>query len=384
MNMAGIQADKAKIWIVVFTGNTGLTHYSYCLASALKKAGHDVTLVTNVNYDLGALGADFPILRLFGRTRRYPLDMLKFMWIFLRERPDIVHYQGILKYPLAEMLPLELQRLLGSGLVFTAHDWLPHGHRFYHPLLYRWYYRRFDRIIVHSDAGRAFLTQRLELGPDRLAVIPHGSYDFFNTDPGLTREQARERLGLEPGRFWFLFFGHIAPHKGLDAALEALAMIPDDDNDMPVGLLVAGDPGGWSMDPYQMLIADRRLANRLSLHIGHIPFDEVQLYVKAADAVLLPYHESSTSGVAHVALGFGKPVVATRVGGMADIIEDGKTGLLAPPGDIESLAAAMRLLARDEACRRQLAQGWAEVHSRFSWENIAGLTSGVYKSILSD
>ncbi len=86
--MAGIKADKAKIWIVVFTGNTGLTHYSYCLASALKEAGHDVTLVTNANYDLGVLGADFPILRLFGRTRRYPLDMVKFMWIFLRERPD--------------------------------------------------------------------------------------------------------------------------------------------------------------------------------------------------------------------------------------------------------------------------------------------------------
>ncbi len=376
-----MQHNKPKIWIVVFTGNTGLTHYSYCLASALQEAGHEVSLVTNENYDLGGLGAAFPVIRLFGRTRRYLLDLLRFWRLFRLERPAIVHYQGPLKYPLAELPLLALQRYSGAGLVYTAHDWLPHHRRFYHSVLYRRYYRQFDCVIVHSGAGRAFLANRMGLQPDRLAVIPHGSYGFFNTDPDMTAERARQRLGLDGRRFWFLFFGHIAPHKGLTDALEALAAIPDSGGAVPVGLLVAGDPGGWSMEPYSQLIDRLQLAERVDLRIGHIPFDDVQLYVKAADAMLLPYRESSTSGVAHVALGFAKPVVATDVGGMADTIEDGKTGLLTPPGDVEALAAAMRVLARDEECRRSLARGWEKTHERFSWDRIAGLTKDVYASI---
>ena len=380
MSGAPARSRNQKIWIVVFTGNTGLTHYSYCLAFALYQAGYDVNLVTNRNYDLCSLKTEFPVIRIFGRTRRYPLDLIRFWRLFKRERPRIVHYQGVLKYPLAELPLLKLQQRAGARIVYTAHDWLPHDHRFYHRALYRIYYRGLDRVIVHSKAGQAFLVSEMGLPPEKLAVIPHGNYGFFNTRPDVTQEQARQRLGLDPSRFWFLFFGHIAPHKGLDVALKALDMIPDEDGAKPVGLLVAGNPGEWSMDPYRRLIDERGLSGRISQHIGHIPFDEVQLYVKAADAMLLPYRESSTSGVAHMALGFAKPVVATDVGGMSEVIEDGKTGLLAPAGDTGALAAAMRRLARDEDARRRLVAGLAQAESRFSWEGIAGQTIAVYEA----
>lgn len=370
--------------MVVFTGNTGMTHYSYCLAGALAGAGSAVTLITNENYELGSLPAAFPVVRLFGRTRRYPSDLIRFWRRSRRERPDILHYQGPLKYPVAELPLLKWQRRSGSRLVFTVHDWLPHHRRFYHKWLFRLYYRAFDRVIVHSPAGRKFLINQMRVRPEKISVIPHGNYSFFNTNPDLNADQARDRLGLEPARFWFLFFGQIAPHKGLDAALEALSLIPDADDDRPVGLLVAGSPGEWSLEPYKRLITERGLAPRVSLHIGHISIEEVQLYVKAADAMVLPYRESSTSGVIQVALGFAKPVVATAVGGMTDVVQNGVTGLMAPPGDIEALATAMRRLARDEGYRRRLAAGWASTGSRFSWDKIARLTLNVYASMPHD
>ena len=372
---------RPKIWIVVFTGNSGLTHYSYCLARALKAAGNDVTLVTNRNYDLDEFGADFPIIRVFGRTRRYPVDIISFWRLFLRERPQIIHYQSFLKFPAAESILLKLQKRAGAKMVLTAHDWLPHSRRFYHAALYRRVYRLFDRIIVHSPAGLRFLSGELGVEPRKLSVIPHGHYGFFSTDRKLTAAAARELLGLDQERFWFLFFGRIDPHKGLDIALRALAATEECGPGKPPGLVIAGDPGAFSLEPYRRLIATLGLEDRVIMHPGHVPVEEIQVYFQAADAVVLPYRESSTSGIAHVAMGFDKPVVATAVGGLVDVVEDGATGLLVPAGDEKGLAQAMNRLANNTETRTRLAEGWKGVREQYAWETIARQTRDVYTEV---
>src|SRR5665811_1987969 len=88
-----------RIWIVVFTGNSGLTHYSYCLARALRESGADVTLVTNRNYELDFLPEIFPIEKRFRRSRYFPVDIIRFWRKFRQRRPDIVHYQSFLQFP---------------------------------------------------------------------------------------------------------------------------------------------------------------------------------------------------------------------------------------------------------------------------------------------
>ncbi|MCL4309988.1 MAG: glycosyltransferase family 4 protein [Actinomycetota bacterium] len=372
-----------KIWIVVFAGNNGLTHYSYCLAQALAAAGSNVVLVTNRNYDLEDFPAGFPIVKVFSRTRRYPIDVIRYWRLFLRERPAVVHYQYFLKFPAVEAILLNLQRRTGARLIFTAHDWLPHNPRFYHAALFRRIYRLFDRIIVHSPSGFRFLASELGVDPRKLDVIPHGHYGFFGTDSKLTAAVARERLGLDPDRFWFLFFGRIDPHKGLDAALRALAVTGagDDGGPKPPGLIVAGDPGPHSLEPYRKLIGELGLEDRVSMHAGHVPVPEIQVYFRAADAVVLPYRESSTSGIAHVAMGFAKPVVATAVGGLVDVIEDGVTGLLVPAGDDQQLAAAMERIAGEAETRARLAAGWDSVREHYSWQAIARQTQEVYARV---
>ncbi|MHB1389999.1 MAG: glycosyltransferase family 4 protein [Thermoleophilia bacterium] len=378
-----------RVWLVVFTGNSGLTHYSYCLARALRAAGCDVTLVTNRNYDLGSMPADFPIIRLFRRSRYYPIDIIRFWRLYRRQRPEIIHYQSWLKFPALEIILLRLQKRHGTGLVCTAHDWLPHRKRSYHAFLLAAFYRVFYRIVVHTESGRGFLRDGLNVAADRIAVIPHGDYGFFLTDEGLTRETARQRLGLEADRFWFLFFGRVDPHKGLDAAIRALALMkPVRDNQeagaatgvLP-GLIVAGKPETGDMQTYEQLIDDLNLRDRVRLFTRHVPVPDIQLFFQAADAVVLPYRESSTSGILYLAMGFRKPVVACAVGGLQDTVIDGVTGILVPPGDDAALARAMDSVAGDSATRRKLAAGWSGIEAEHSWEAIAERTLDVYQEV---
>ncbi|MHB1325373.1 MAG: glycosyltransferase family 4 protein [Thermoleophilia bacterium] len=374
--------EGPRIWITVYTGNSGLTHYSYCLARALRESGAEITLVTNRNYELDFLPAKFPIEKIFRRSRYFPVDIFRFWRKFRQRRPDVVHYQSFLKFPALELLLLELQKRSGAGLICTAHDWLPHHRRFYHRALFGRYYRSFDRVIVHSDAGKRFLMDVLGVKAECLLEIPHGNYGFLSTDGSLTRASARQRLGLEPERLWFLFFGRIDPHKGLDLALRALAEIkPEEVEPPPPGLIIAGNPEAESLEKYNRLITELGIGNRVKLFPGHIPVEEIQLYFQAADAVVLPYRESSTSGVAHLAMGFGKPVVATAVGGLVDVIEDGVNGLLVPPDDLPALASALELVAGDPVTRGRLGQGWSESRERYSWAAIAAQTLKVYEMV---
>ncbi|MFA5808951.1 MAG: glycosyltransferase family 4 protein [Thermoleophilia bacterium] len=377
-----VVAASGKIWIVVFTGNSGLTHYSYCLARALHAAGCEVTLVTNKNYELDFLPADFPVIKVFGRSRFYMFHIFRFWRLYRRESPELVHYQAPLKFPVIELLLLKLQKSRGTRLVFTAHDWLPHGARAYHTPLFRWYYRLFDRIIVHSRSGAHFMETRLGVKPGKLAVVPHGDYGFFNTDAALSDEAARERLQLDSTRYWFLFFGHIAPYKGLDLAIEALgrAMVSVGQGDRSLGLLVAGDPEAPGMEKYEQLIKELGLGHSVSLHVGHIPVADVQIYLKASDALVLPYRESSTSGIVHLAMGFGKPVIASDVGGLAETVSEASAGLIVPPGDVEALAQAMKSLAVDEEIRRRIQSGREKAEPLFSWDKIAIETMAVYSA----
>lgn len=368
--------------MTVFTGNSGLTHYSFCLARALDAAGVDVTLVTNRNYELEPFGGSFPVVKLFRRSRYYPLDIIRFWRRYRRERPDIVHYQSFLKFPALEIILIKLQKRKGTRLVYTAHDWLPHRRRGYHSLLFRLYYRQFDLIIVHSGRGQRFLVRELGVDPDRLSVIPHGEYGFFAADRELDRQRAREVLGLDPGVTWYLFFGHIDEYKGLDVALRALGLLRRQEDGGPAaGIIVAGNPGGEGFDAYAKLIEEEGLGSRVSLHLGHVPIADIQLYFKAADAVLLPYRESSTSGLAHLAMGFSLPVIASDIGGLPALVESAGAGLIVEPGDAAGLAAAMGLLAGDEEELRRLGRAWETVADEYSWDNIAVRTKQLYESL---
>jgi glycosyltransferase involved in cell wall biosynthesis len=154
------------------------------------------------------------------------------------------------------------------------------------------------------------------------------------------REAAQGRLVVS-GRV-LLFFGYVRKYKGVDLLLQALAQVP---TDLTVTLLIAGE---WydSWEPYHTLIEKLGLTDRVRVINRYIPETEWPDLFAATDALVLPYRTASQSMSIALAYGFGKPVIVSRVGGLAEAVEDGRTGLIAEP-EPAALATAIRRLYRE-------------------------------------
>jgi len=183
-----------------------------------------------------------------------------------------------------------------------------------------------------------------------------------------SRDDAKRDLGLE-GRSVALFFGHVRPFKGLDIALRAWPEVKAD-----VTLLVAGEAWWNSEEEYRTLARDTRVV----FEFRYIPDAEIATYFAAADVVLAPYRIEAQSGVALAAFHFARPVIATRVGGLPEII-DGANGILVPPEDPAALARAVDefFTARDRASMERAAEATARKHSWPEYANVfRALVSG--------
>jgi glycosyltransferase involved in cell wall biosynthesis len=252
--------------------------------------------------------------------------------------------------------------------VATIHDASRHpGDR---PIpLHSWQWRRASRIIVHAKAIREQLVAEQGLDAGRIDMVPHGSLSFYRA---WARDEVEEQENL------VLFFGRISEYKGLRYLLEAepiiLAQVPD------VRFVIAGE--GESFDRYERMMVHR---DRFIVHNYRIPDEQVASLFQKASVIVLPYVEASQSGVAAVAFAFGKPVVATAVGGIPEMIEDGRTGCLVPPRDTARLADAVVRLLNDPELRHEMGRRAREkADTVLSWPAIACQTVRVYEQAVAD
>jgi glycosyltransferase involved in cell wall biosynthesis len=241
----------------------------------------------------------------------------------------------------------------------------------------RWLYRAADALIVHSEANRRTAVS-LGAPAERLRVLPLGGQGRFH-GACLAREDARIRLGLDPHDPLALFFGLIKPYKGLRVLLRSM---PSVRTRVPhAHLLVAGAP----MEPLATtlrLIAELGLEEDVTLHARYIPSDLVATYFSAADVVVLPYLDVSLSAVLVTAYEYARPVIVTAVGGLPELVEEGKTGLTVRAGDVPALAGALAALLEDlPRCRKMGEQARRLAEARHAWPVIAGRTAEVYEQV---
>jgi glycosyltransferase involved in cell wall biosynthesis len=227
--------------------------------------------------------------------------------------------------------------------VVICHNVLPHERLRGAGPITRATLRHADLLVTHAPQQRGELRA---LGLGEIPVLDAFHPRFVAEDlaplpsgPAVTSE--RRRLG-DPG-FLLLCFGAVRPYKGLDLALEALAQV---NPALDARLIVAGR--FWEeRRHYELLVSKLGLEGRVELRDGYVTNEEAALAFSAADAVLLPYRSATQSGVAQLAFAYGRPVVATRVGGLPAAIEHGRTGLLCPPDSPFALARAIERLAAD-------------------------------------
>ena len=294
--------------------------------------------------------------------------------IMAKFRPDIVHLHN----PIGKLdfIYFRLLKAFGVGVIYTAHDATPLRRR---ASWLDWArYRAADAILVHSSSD---MTALVSNGIDwsKITVIPHGNYLHFCGDQDPCRDRAKLMLGLSPEARVVLFFGSIAPYKGLDLLIEAFSKLYREHSDL--WLVIAGLPLE-EFAPYQRRIEELNLADRILLDLRYIPFAEFPKYFLATDLVAFPYRRISQSGVLQLAYAYGRPVVVTDVGGLAEAVTEDRTGVIAKASDPEGFSSAIRrLLADEDEATRMGERGRFLARSKYAWDAIVKKIAKVYQSV---
>ena len=202
------------------------------------------------------------------------------------------------------------------------------------------YLRRARAIVALSAGAKQDLVDHYRLRPGFITVVPNGvPVGAFHEPDDAERLQARTELGLDATGFVALYIGALVPEKGADVAIDAVRDMTD------MTLVIAG--GGPERTALESLAA----RTQADVHFVGVLSDPFPAYA-ASDVVLLPSRGGDSMPATLIEAGFcGLPTIATPIGSITDVVLDGSTGIVVPPGDAHALAAAMRRLAADPALR---------------------------------
>lgn len=305
----------------------------------------------------------YPSLKVFDR-RNFQLHR-QFARALNREEYSVVHLNG---YRGSQMFLYGMLKR-SFAKVWTIHDPILHSgeDKWQTRLAYHSYRFLKAHFILHNRQQRPEFLQRYGVGENRCHFVPFGPLEIFKIfENGQPVEQEDRTI---------LFWGRISPYKGVEylqqAAIKASKQIPD------LKVIVAGKPN------YQ--IDTQELENNPVFEFinGFVPNAQLVRLIHRTALVVCPYLDATQSGVLMTAYAFGKPVLATAVGGIPEVVEDGVTGRLVPPADVDALAGAMvdmlrnnRLPAMSNAIKQLAGSG------RFSWEKIALDNLEVYKKAM--
>ena len=192
---------------------------------------------------------------------------------------------------------------------------------------------------------------------------PHPVYDSYLE--AVSKTEACTKLGLDPAKKYLLFFGFIREYKGLDLLLEAMA----DERIRAAGieLIVAGEYYNKDVEANNnSIIAKHRLQDVVHLNTDFIPNSEVRYFFSAADLVVQPYKHATQSGITQIAFHFEKPMVVTNVGGLAEVVPDGKVGFIAEPEPVSIAAAILRFY--EPGSLPGLKENIAIEKKKYTWE----------------
>lgn len=338
---------------------SGISVYTVRLANALADR-HSVAMITmrrllptrlypgskRVGADLAELEHD-PRMSVFDGVDWFWLPSIVRGAVFLlRRRPQVVILEWWTGTVLHSYIALALlARLAGARVVIEFHEVIETGEA--NIPFARRYVQAFAPILmrlahgfaVHSAFDRELAMKTWRLGRRRpIEVLPHGPHDHY---------QANEREGAPireapAGTCNLLFFGVIRPYKGLEHLVAAFEAIPDEEIER-YWLTVVGETWeGWTLPAEMIEKSPRR--HRITFVNRYLTDEELDGYLRGADAVVLPYLRSSLSGPLHVAMGYGLPIVMSDVGGNAEAAEGYGGIVLVPPGDPTGLSEALRRL----------------------------------------
>jgi D-inositol-3-phosphate glycosyltransferase len=397
----GLSAPHPQPLRVALLTGGGDKPYALGMATALTSEGISIDfigsddlsvpeLLTNrrVNF-LNLRGNQNPATRPMQKMTR----VLAYYWRLVAysagAKPKIFHILWNNKFQLFDCTFLMLYyKLLRKRIVFTVHN-VNAGKRdsndsWLNRLSLKVQYKLSDHLFVHTDGMKREMISEFHISKSKISVIPFG---INNTVPntGLSSAEAKRRLNVSSDDKIMLFFGNIAPYKGLEYLIAAFSVLLK--KDRSYRLLIVGRPKGspsyWN--EIQRTIGNSNIGDRVIEQIEYVPDEATELYFKAADVLVLPYAQVFQSGVLFLGYNFGLPVIAADVASLKNEIEEGRTGLVFKAQDTSDLANKIdeyfksELFTNLENTRFQIKQ---YANDRYSWSKVAEITTAVYSNLL--
>jgi glycosyltransferase involved in cell wall biosynthesis len=356
----------------------GIAHYTALLSRALISAGHEVQVIT--------FSRQYPKILFPGKSQdesgdagiaidaRQIIDTINpLTWYRAAKEaaeftPDAVIFKFWLPFfaPCYGFISRRIKKLLrrknrDTKIIYIADNVIPHEHRPGDRALTNYAFKAVDHFIVQSSAvERDLLSVKSDAHYIRL---DHPIYEIFGKS--MPMSDARQRLGIADDAKVLLFFGFIRKYKGLDIIIRALPKLIEKYPD--IVLLAAGESYSGD-DDVRSLIQELNIPPKnLQLVTDYIPNDDVPIYFSAANAAILPYRSATQSGIVQIAYNFDLPVIATDVGGLAEIVIDGKSGLIASEPTTEAVTAKVTEFFEKDM-EQKLREGVRQEKKKYSWE----------------
>jgi len=294
-----------------------------------------------------------------------PINWIATAMKIRKMKPDLVIIQWW--HPYFAPCYWTLCKILGkTKVMFLCHNVFPHE---------RFPMDRFLSKMVLSN-GDYFIVQSTQDEKDLKTIkndavykkTVHPTYNAFKLQD-MSKEEGRQLLHITKDEKVLLFFGFVREYKGLKHLLRAMPEITTKLD--KVKLLVVGDFAGDKED-YLKIIDELNIKDFIKIYDGYIPDKEVEKFFAASDLVVLPYESATQSGIVQIAYGFEKPVIATNVGGLPEVVLDEKTGYVVPAKDSKELAAkTVEFFEAEKAA--EFKEMIAAEADKYSWERMAAL-----------
>lgn len=378
-----ISANKMKVVYFLPYNWGAMPHYTAELANAVSKYA-DVTVIGSKMINDNLFSKDITILKIFDdldfsmnnlKKLLYFKNILNIMSfrkinIINKIKPDIIH----MPTPPIPPLPvfISLYRLdKNYPIIFTKHGIFSNSGfiiKLLEETILNLFERmiKFNRIIVHTKNDKDLLIKIRRFHEENVTIIPHGAYTFFKEYCAKTYTEKN----------CILFFGNIREYKGLRYLIEAAPLICQEIPDIKI--IIAGE---GNMYGYNSLINNNK--SIFEIYNEFIPNWKVSMLFQRAEIVTLPYSQmSGQSGIINIAYAFGKPVVASDVGGIHEVLENGIHGYLVNPKDPEALARAVINILKSGELKELMIKNVIKKSQELSWDNIAKAHIKIYEKTL--
>ncbi len=319
------------------------------------------------------------------RVLKYYLKLIQYA---ANSHPKIFHIIWLNKFIYFDCTILNIYyKILGKKLIYTAHNINMKERDGNDSLINRlslfFMYHIVDHIFVHTNKMKQQLIKDYVVRENKVSVIPFG---INNTLPisKINKNEARKKLNLYEEEKVILFFGNIAPYKGLEYLISAIDILVNKYN--MLRLLIAGRIKGCETywESIKGMITKKNLNDVIMIKSEYIPDEEVEVYFNSADVLIIPYKFIFQTGVLFLSYNFGLPAIASDVGSIREDIVEGKTGFICKSEEPEDLAEKIDLYFHSDLYKN-LEKNRNKIieyaNEKYSWDKIGKTTCCVYNEV---